>query len=243
MNYIIGIRVLRKKIYKNFLNNKMKKTVLITGGSRGIGKAVVKLLTKTNYSVIYPSRKELNLSDNKSIEKFIKKNKNKKIDIIINNAGINFPQWIEEIEDSNIEKTIQINLSAPIRLIRGLIKNMKKNKWGRIINMSSAFGIVARGKQALYSTTKHGINGLTKALALELAKYNILVNSVCPGFAATEMVLRNPPEKIKMIEKDIPLGRLVKPIEIAKIIIFLISDDNTYITGANIIIDGGFTCK
>lgn len=219
------------------------KKVLITGGSRGIGKAIVDLLKKESYSLLYPTRKELDLFDNISIEKFIKENKDQKIDVIINNAGINHPQWIEEMNDDNIKNTLQINLEAPIRLVRGLVENMKKNKWGRIINMSSAFGIVARGKQTLYSTTKHGINGLTKALALELAEYNVLVNSVCPGFAATEMVLRNSPEKIKILEKDIPLGRLVKPIEIAKLVKFLISEDNTYITGANIIIDGGFTCK
>lgn len=219
------------------------KVVLVTGGSRGIGKAIVSLLKKEGYSVLSPTRDKLNLFDNSSIEKYIKQNKDIKIDIIINNAGINHPQWIDEMTDDNIKNTIQINLEAPIRLIRGFVTNMKKNKWGRIINMSSAFGIVARGKQTLYSSTKHGINGLTKALALELAEYNILVNSVCPGFAATEMVLRNPPEKVKMIEKDIPLGRLVKPIEIARLVKFLISEDNTYITGSNIIIDGGFTSK
>lgn len=219
------------------------KVVLVTGGSRGIGKAIVSLLKKEGYSVLSPTRDKLNLFDNSSIEKYIKQNKDIKIDIIINNAGINQPQWIDEMTDDNIKNTIQINLEAPIRLIRGFVTNMKKNKWGRIINMSSAFGIVARGKQTLYSSTKHGINGLTKALALELAEYNILVNSVCPGFAATEMVLRNPPEKVKMIEKDIPLGRLVKPIEIARLVKFLISEDNTYITGSNIIIDGGFTSK
>jgi len=219
------------------------KVVLITGGSRGIGKAISSFLKKENYKVIAPSRKEMDLNNNYSIDNFIKKNKDSKIDIIINNAGINKPQWIEEMDDENIKNTIQTNLEAPIRLVRGFVGNMKKNKWGRIVNMSSAFGIVARGKQTLYTTTKHGINGFTKALALELAQYNILVNSVCPGFASTEMVLRNSPEKIKMIEKDIPLQRLVNPIEIAKLVKFLVSDDNTYITGSNIIIDGGFTSK
>ncbi len=140
--------------------------------------------------------------------------------------------------------TIQVNLIAPIRLIRGFIGNMKKNKWGRIINISSAFGIVARGKQVLYSATKHGINGVTKALALELAQYNILVNSVCPGFAKTDLVVkRNSPEKIATLEKDIPLGRLAEPSEIANLVEFLISDKNTYMTGSCIIIDGGFTSR
>src|SRR3989338_5762225 len=221
---------------------KNKKAIFITGGSRGIGEAIVKLLKK-DYIIVAPTRKELNLLNNQSIENFVKKNRNKEIDIIINNAGINFPQWIEEMTDENIESTLRINLEAPIRLVRGLVGYMIKQRWGRIINMSSGFGIVARGKQVLYSATKHGINGVTKALALELAQYNILVNSVCPGFTSTEMVLRNPREKIKALENDIPLGRLAQPIEIAKLIRFLISEDNTYITGATVVIDGGFTSK
>lgn len=220
-----------------------KKTILLTGASRGIGKAIYKKL-ENNYIIIAPARKELDLLNNKSIEAFIERNKKLEIDIIINNAGINFPQWIEEITDENMENTIQINLIAPIRLIRGFVGNMKKNKWGRIINISSAFGIVARGKQVLYSSTKHGINGMTKALALELAQHNILVNSVCPGFTKTDLVVKtNTREKITLLEKDIPLGRLAEPSEIANLIEFLVSDKNTYMTGSCIVIDGGFTSK
>jgi 3-oxoacyl-[acyl-carrier protein] reductase len=146
--------------------------------------------------------------------------------------------------DENIEDTMQINLIAPIRLIRGFVGNMKKNKWGRIINISSMFGLIARGKQVLYSATKHGINGVTKALALELAKDNILVNSVCPGFTKTDLVLKtNSQEKITLLEKDIPLGRLAEPEEIANLVEFLVSDKNSYITGSCIVIDGGYICK
>lgn len=220
-----------------------KRTVLLTGVSRGIGEAIYKKLNK-DYVVIAPTRKELDLSDNNSIDLFVENNKKLEIDIIINNAGVNLPQWIEEISDDNLEKTIQINLIAPIRLVRGFVGNMKKNKWGRIINVSSIFGIVARGKQVLYSASKHGINGMTKALALELAQYNILVNSVCPGFTKTDMVINNnTPEKIAQLEKDIPLGRLAEPKEIANLVEFLISDKNTYITGSCIVVDGGFVSK
>lgn len=220
----------------------MKKTVLLTGASRGVGKTIANQL-KNQYLLISPTRKELDLNSNASIENFIKENKNLKIDIIINNAGINFPQWIEEMTDENINETFQVNLIAPIKIVRGFVNNMKKNKWGRIINISSAYGIVARGKQVLYVSTKHGLNGMTKALALELASYNILVDSICPGFTKTDLVLRNPLKKIKLLEQDIPLGRLANPSEIANLVEFLISDRNTYITGSSIIIDGGFTCK
>jgi len=120
---------------------------------------------------------------------------------------------------------------------------MKKNRWGRIINISSIFGIVARGKQTMYSATKHAINGVTKTLALELGPHNILVNSVCPGFTNTDLVKRNPPEKNALIAKDIPLGRFAEPSEIAELVLFLISDKNTYVNGQSLVIDGGFTCR
>ena len=221
-----------------------KHTVLITGGSRGIGEAIVKHLKKQKYNVLYPTRKELDLLDNKSIENFINKNRTRKIDILINNAGINNPQWIGELTDKNINETIQINLISPIKLIRGCVDNMKKQKWGRIVNMSSMFGIVGRGKQVMYVATKHGLNGVTKTLALELAQYNILVNSICPGFTNTELVSKkNSPEKIAALLKDVPLGKLLEPQEIAYLVEFLISDKNTYITGDTIIIDGGFSCR
>ena len=162
---------------------------------------------------------------------------------MINNAGINFPQWINELEDENIQKHIQINLISPIKLIRAFSKHMIAQKWGKIVNISSIFGIVARGKQTMYTATKHGINGVTKALALELGPYNILVNSVCPGFTNTDLIKRNTPEKNNMLTKDIPLGRFAEPKEIAELVFFLISEKNTYINGECITIDGGFTCK
>lgn len=121
---------------------------------------------------------------------------------------------------------------------------MKARKWGRIINISSAFGIIARAKQTLYVASKHGLNGMTKALALELAPNNILVNSVCPGFVETDMVLkRNSSIKIATLKEAIPLARLAKPKEIAELVHFLVSENNTYITGESILIDGGFTIK
>ena len=220
-----------------------KKTVFISGATRGIGQAIYQKLKKENYKIIAPTRQELDLSDNTSINRYIEANKNLKVDILINNAGINLPTWIDELTDENINLHDQINLISPIKLIRTFVPNMKKNKWGRIINISSIFGIVARAKQTMYTATKHGLNGVTKALALELGPYNILVNSVCPGFTNTDLVKRNAPEKNNMLIKDIPLGRFAEPKEIAELVSFLISEKNTYINGECITIDGGFTCK
>ncbi len=217
--------------------------VLLTGASRGIGNTLYSVLQKKGYIVIAPTRKELNLADQKSVDAYIKKNMHLDINIVINNAGVNLPQYIDELEEENINQTMQINLISPIKIIKGFVGKMKEKKWGRIINISSIFGIVARGKQVLYASTKHGINGATKALALELGPYNILVNSVCPGFTNTDLVKRNPPEKNTAIAKEIPLGRFAEPDEIAELVLFLISEKNSYITGAEIVIDGGFICR
>lgn len=220
-----------------------KKTVFITGASRGIGFALVEKLKKENYSIIVPTREELNLADKNSVNRFLTQNKNLPVDILINNAGVNYPQWIGDLSDTNIDETIEVNLISPIKLIRAYVPHMMQNKWGRIVNMSSMFGIVARGKQVLYTASKHGINGVTKVLALELGPYNILVNSVCPGFTNTDLVKRNSQEKNAAIAKDIPLGRFAEPEEIAEFVLFLISGKNTYMNGATVVLDGGFTCR
>lgn len=220
-----------------------KKTVFITGAARGIGQAILKKIKTENYKIVAPTRNELDLNDSVSINRYIDTHKDLKVDILINNAGINLPTWIDELTDENINQHIQINLISPIKLISAFTPYMKKNKWGRIINISSIFGIVARGKQTMYTATKHGINGVTKALALELGPYNILINSVCPGFTNTDLIKRNTPEKNNMLIKDIPLGRFAEPEEIAELVLFLVSEKNTYINGECITIDGGFTCR
>lgn len=220
-----------------------EKTILVTGGSRGIGASIVILLKKEGYRVLAPARNELNLSDKRSISEFVEKNKNLKLYALINNAGINNPQWVDELDDNNITETIQVNLVAPILLARSLVPILKKNKIAHIVNISSMFGIITRSRQVLYSATKFGINGVTKALAVELADDKILVNSVCPGFVYTDLTGKNSPEKNKQLAKDVPLGRFAKPQEIANLVEFLISDKNTYITGETILIDGGYTAK
>lgn len=222
---------------------KIIKTVFLTGASRGIGHAIAKKLKVKKYIIISPNRQELDLADKQSISRYFEKHKNIPIDILINNAGINYPQWIHELEDENIIHTLSVNLIAPIRLIRACTQHMMQKKWGRIVNISSMFGIVARGKQSAYVASKHGMLGLTKALALELGQYNILVNAVCPGFVKTDLTNRNSKEKNDILAKDIPLKRFAKPEEIAEVVAFLVSERNTYINGASIVVDGGYTCK
>lgn len=219
------------------------KNVLITGGSRGIGLETVKYLKTKNYNTIAPTRNELDLNNPNSVKNYIKSNRKLKLYALINNAGVNNPQWIENVEDKNLTETINVNLISPIMLCRGFIPNLKKNRQAHIVNISSMFGLISRSRQSLYSSSKFGLVGLTKALAIELAQHNILVNCISPGFVETDLTFRNTPAKNASLAKEIPLKRFAKPQEVAKLIAFLVSDNNTYITGENIVIDGGYSIK
>ena len=234
------------------------KTVLVTGGTRGIGASIVRHFENLNAEVIATGANKdqlhksinrrvkyhyLDLRNEKSISDFIEYiSQLKKIDVLINNAGMNKIDPIEKIKDEDWHNIYNINLYGPFVLTREISKIMKKNKYGRIVNIASIFGVISREKRAAYSSTKSGLIGLTKATAHDLAKDNILVNSISPGFINTELTKNILGEKsMKEISSSIPLKRLGDPDEIAKLVLFLTSDQNTYITGENIIIDGGYT--
>lgn len=218
--------------------------VLITGGSRGIGKAVAQKFTEHGYEVFSPSRQELDLLEAKSIENYIQTHRHDGFDVIINNAGINDINMIEDVTDDEIDRMISTNLVAPIKLLRGLIGGMKDNHYGRIVNIASIWAVVSKSGRCVYSATKNGIHGITNTLAIELAAENILVNTVCPGFTLTELTKKNnTSEEIATISADIPMKRMAQPEEIAEVIYFLCSEQNTYMTGQKIIVDGGFTEK
>lgn len=218
---------------------KNKKVILLTGGSRGIGKAIYDEL-KGEFNILIPTREELDLSNLKSIDNYFTNMHD--VDILINNAGINIIKEIESILDEDIERVNMINLIAPLKLIQYCVKNMKKKKQGKILNISSIWGIKSKEKRTLYSATKFGIIGQTKALSRELGQYNILINAICPGFTATDLTMLSlSKNELIDIEKEIPLNRLATPSEIAKSVKFLISDENSYITGQTLVVDGGFT--
>lgn len=218
----------------------VKKTVLLTGASKGIGEAIKGVLeTSGKYNLLTPSSSDLNLRNLESIEDFFN---DQHIDILINNAGINILNQIEEISQETIDSMFHVNLIAPLILIQKAVPFMKKQRYGRIINISSIWGVRSKEFRTLYSATKFGLNGITKSLSRELGEYNILVNSVCPGFVNTELTKKNIPfSEQEEIKKSIPLKRFAEPSEIANIVEFLISDKNTYITGQTIVVDGGFT--
>jgi 3-oxoacyl-[acyl-carrier protein] reductase len=220
----------------------MKKTVFITGASRGIGKAIYDEYLNHGYEIIAPTSEELDLSSREAIFSYFEKNKDLSVDILINNAGCNFVNDIDNVLIDDMDQMMSVNLLAPILLIRKLVSNMKKNHFGRIVNISSIWSEAGRPGRSIYASTKRGLNGITQTLAVELAQHGILINSVSPGFTLTELTIStNTPEQLENLKSKIPLGRLARPEEIAKVVYFLGNENNTYLTGQNVIVDGGYT--
>ena len=218
-------------------------TALVTGASRGIGAAIAKKMVLEGLTVIAPSRADLDLRSGSSIESFLGA-LTRPIDILVNNAGVNMLSSISEASDSVIQETLQVNLVAPLQLIRCVANQMMARRFGRIVNISSIWSIVSQKRRLTYSASKAGLNGMTRALAVELAPYNILINAVAPGYVNTELTRQNNSEQdIHAIKETIPLRRLAEPSEIAETVFFLCSERNTYITGQVITVDGGFTCQ
>ena len=240
------------------------KTVVVTGGTRGIGAATVEAFLESGARV-YATGTDLQVLNelNESAKSKTKPveylyldftlpdsvseclgilSKLDRIDVLVNNAGVNKINPIDEIAEEDWDWINAVNLRGPFLITKMFAKKMKEQKSGRIVNISSIFGVVSKEKRATYSTTKWGLIGLTKAIALDLAPHNILVNVVSPGFVDTELTRRILGDKgIDELVGKIPQQRLANSEEISKTVLFLASEHNTYITGQNIIVDGGFT--
>ena len=218
------------------------KTALITGGSRGIGKAIATRLEKGGFKVVCPKRSELDLSNLESVQAFISNNTHLTIDILINNAGENLIQNIIDIDASTWNTIQNTNLNSAFLLMQGFGKKMVERRFGRILNIASIFSFLTREGRASYTTSKSALVGLTKTAAVEWSKYNVLVNALSPGYVNTELTQKNnSPARIEELCKEIPIGRMASPEEIAEIAFFLVSESNTYLTGQNIVVDGGFS--
>lgn len=238
------------------------KKVLITGGSRGIGAetayefalngaAVTITGTSSDSQEVfrkkYPDCKvdflSVDFLNLESIKNFIKEIEGQGFDILINNAGINKINHISDIRYEEWQEIQDVNVRAPFLISQALIPSMRKKKWGRIINISSIYGVVTREQRLSYTTSKYGIIGLSKTLALELAPDNILVNVISPGFVDTDLTRQVLGEKgIEEVVQKVPLKRLASVQDISGAILFLSSERNGFITGQNLVIDGGFTC-
>lgn len=206
--------------------------VMVTGGSGGIGSAIVNEFSLRGHEVYAPSRTELNLAADPVLT-------NSTFDIVINNAGINPLRLISDISDLEV---MQVNYLAPLRIIQQCLPHMVVNRYGRIVNIGSVWVNLSRQKRGAYSASKSALDSLARSITAEYAQYNILANTVSPGFIETELTRKNnSPEELVKIQNDIPVGRLGAPTEIAKLV-YTLTVDNTYISGQNIIIDGGFSC-
>jgi 3-oxoacyl-[acyl-carrier protein] reductase len=220
----------------------IQKTALVTGASRGIGKTIAEQLNRGGMRLLVPSRRELDLLSNRSIDLYLEALA-QPVDILVNDAGINRLGDSTAFSDADLEDTMRTNLIGPIRLARGLIPGMMRRRYGRIVNMSSIWSVVSKPGRLTYSVSKSGLNAFTRSLAVEVAPYNILVNAVAPGYVNTELTQQNNTEQdLQNIRKTIPMQRLAEPEEIARLVTFLCSEENTYLTGQCLVIDGGYTC-
>ena len=235
----------------------MNKTVLVTGASRGIGLEAAKHFSKDGYRVIGSSRNDLNLGkligDNsamsvqldlmskESIKSVFADLKSKDLlpSVLVNNAGITKDQLFLRMKDEDWEDVIETNLNGLFRVTKAFIKPMVKNKFGRIINISSVAGLMGNSGQVNYASSKSAMVGFSKSLAKELGSRNITSNVVAPGFIETDMTtFLDDDEKVKL-SNNIPMNRFGTVEDVAKCIVFLASDKANYITGQTISVDGG----
>lgn len=239
-------------------------TVLVTGATRGMGKQFADDFAKLGANLILTGNDKdkietlnreakrdgqvtrkyyaVDFANAESTKAFIEAiEAYQKIDVCINNAGINRINFIDETLIEDWKEILAVNLEAPFMITRAVSKLMKKNHYGRIVNIASIFGVISKAKRSIYTTTKFGLHGLTVTSAIELAPYNVLVNSVSPGFVLTELtksILSE--EEMKNLASQVPIGRFAEPEEISRVVLFLASSLNTYLTGQNIVVDGGF---
>ena len=222
----------------------MARTAFLTGGARGIGAAIRQELSRRGMEVIAPTRAELDLADPSSVDDYLRSHAGLEVDILINNAGINVLNAVPDIDLPTFEEMQRINLTAALRLIQCFAPGMARRGWGRILSMSSIFGIKSRERRAAYSMTKAALEALTRTVAIEFGPMGVLANSLAPGYVDTELTRQNnPPDIVARIAAGIPLRRLAQPEELAKVAGFLVSEENTYLTGQTIVVDGGLGCR
>ena len=235
----------------------MSKIVLITGASRGIGLEAAKHFSKEGYKVIGTSRGEFNLNEligddsaisvrldlmsKESIKNLFADLKSEDLlpSVLVNNAGITKDQIFLRMKDEDWDDVIETNLNGLFRVTKAFIKPMVKNKFGRVINISSVAGLMGNSGQINYSSSKSAMIGFSRSLAKELGSRNITSNVVAPGFIETDMTtFLSDDEKVE-VSKNIPMKRFGTVKDVAKCIVFLASDEANYITGQTISVDGG----
>ena len=249
--------------------NLKNKTAIVTGAGKGIGRACAVALAEAGANLVIISRTKKDLHQ---VSKVIKKlkvkcksyvcditnynqikdiiNKQTKIDILVNNAGNNIPEHFTKVKTKNMEYLVKINTIATFNLaqlcaLKMLKSKNRKKSGGAIVNMSSQMGHVGGPIRSVYNMTKFGLEGLTKGMSIDLAKYNIRVNTVCPTFVVTPMTRKFFKDKkfIKEVLGNIPLGRFAELSDVATAVVYLASDAASMITGTSLLVDGGWTAR
>lgn len=236
---------------------------LITGAGQGIGRACAEIFSSKGADLILLDKnpvtlsevannvaktgrrimaRELDLTDTKRLHEVVEEAMSlRTIDILVNNAGFDRPGTTAKINKEGFEEVLGIHLTVPLFLIQLLLPSMRSVRWGRIINVSSIYGVTGGKGEVAYSTAKAGVIGLTKSVAKEAASDGVTVNAVLPGLTRTPTIENLMGERYKqMFIAEIPLGRMAEPEEIAKVIAFLASDDASYITGTALPVTGGW---
>jgi 3-oxoacyl-[acyl-carrier protein] reductase len=243
----------------------IRKTALVTGATRGIGKAIADTLWASGADVYMTGTKQeeidslngeveknnverkhylcVDLSNELSLKAFLLQlDAIERIDICVNNAGINIVRDFCEVPYEEFMKVQQVNVFGPRQILSVVVPKMKAQNYGRIVNIASIWSVINRPGRSSYGISKNAIHGLTKALSIELAQYNIMVNSVSPGFTMTELTKNtNTPEQLVELGNKVAARRLADPQEQANVVAFLCSEQNSYMTGQNLIVDGGYT--
>ena len=227
---------------------------VVTGGTRGIGRAVAErlrdagarvLVTGTRAAGPVPEGCEYRVADfadEAATEALAATLRALRPSILVNNAGVTNPQPFGDIEAPEFLRVHRINLLAPLLLSRAVLSGMRAARWGRIVNVGSIWGVISKAERAAYSAAKFGLDGMTAALAAEAAADGVLANCVAPGFVETDLMTNLLSEEERAaLAAQVPMRRLARPGEIAAFIVWLCSPENTYISGQQLVIDGGYT--
>jgi 3-oxoacyl-[acyl-carrier protein] reductase len=214
---------------------------LVLGGHGDIGRAIAVRLHSDGFDVIAVGRSTFDLGNPSQTDAFLSREGNR-FDILVHCAGLNRPTLIENLSDAEIRESLEVNLIGFLRVARACLPYWRSKRFGRIVVISSIYGFLARSGRLPYVMAKHALNGAVKTLAIEWAPFGVLVNALSPGYIGTRMTYENnPPETIARFVAGIPVGRLGTPEDIAEVAAFLCSSNNRYLTGQDLVVDGGFS--